>query len=189
MSNTADVTGGKPIAVWSHSILGLNSINPLVLFYDIHGRKREVLFLYFVPDTTRDIMYVLIIQTTHLAPIQTYTQMLTRGSNPRHLHNWLVGPLRHKRQIGVAKFILTVIMSYTSFWWSVTRVALTVQYTPPDLPTHGENRSTWTRGGIDANSSSEINQSFIVGSSSRQSHFRHYTSLLFLSINNNLRQS
>jgi hypothetical protein len=28
--------------------------NPLVAFYDIHGRKREVLFFYFVPDTTRD---------------------------------------------------------------------------------------------------------------------------------------
>jgi hypothetical protein len=27
---------------------------PLVAFYDIHGRKREVLFFYFVPDTTRD---------------------------------------------------------------------------------------------------------------------------------------
>jgi hypothetical protein len=26
----------------------------LIAFYDIHGRKREVLFLYFVPDTTRD---------------------------------------------------------------------------------------------------------------------------------------
>jgi hypothetical protein len=24
-------------------------------FYDIHGGKREVLFLYFVPDTTRDV--------------------------------------------------------------------------------------------------------------------------------------
>jgi hypothetical protein len=45
MRNTADVTGGKPIA-----------INPLVAFYDIHGGKREVLFFYFVPDTTRDII-------------------------------------------------------------------------------------------------------------------------------------
>jgi hypothetical protein len=25
-----------------------------VAFYDIHGRKKEVLFFYFVPDTTRD---------------------------------------------------------------------------------------------------------------------------------------
>jgi hypothetical protein len=36
------------------SISGINAINPLVAFYDIHGRNREVLFFYFVPDTTRD---------------------------------------------------------------------------------------------------------------------------------------
>jgi hypothetical protein len=30
------------------------SVNPLVAFNDIHGRKREVLFFYFVPYTTRD---------------------------------------------------------------------------------------------------------------------------------------
>jgi hypothetical protein len=54
MSNTADVTGGKPIALWSQSISGVNPINPLVAFYDMHGRKREVLFFYFVPNTTRD---------------------------------------------------------------------------------------------------------------------------------------
>jgi hypothetical protein len=54
MSNTADVPGGKPIAVWSESSSGANAINPLVAFYDIHGKKREMLFLYFVPDTTRD---------------------------------------------------------------------------------------------------------------------------------------
>jgi hypothetical protein len=28
--------------------------NPLVAFYDIHGRKGEVLFFCFAPDTTRD---------------------------------------------------------------------------------------------------------------------------------------
>jgi hypothetical protein len=54
MRNTADVTGGKPIAVWSQSISGESAINPLVAFYDIHGGKREVLFFYFVPHTTRD---------------------------------------------------------------------------------------------------------------------------------------
>jgi hypothetical protein len=54
MRNTANVTGGKPIAVRSQSISGVNAIVPLVAFYDIHGRKREVLFFYFVPDTTRD---------------------------------------------------------------------------------------------------------------------------------------
>jgi hypothetical protein len=54
MRNTADVTGGKPIAVLLQYISGVNAINPLVAFYDIHGGKREVLFFYFVPDTTRD---------------------------------------------------------------------------------------------------------------------------------------
>jgi hypothetical protein len=54
MRDTADVTGGKPIAVWSQSILGVSAINPLDAFYDIHRRKGEVLFFYFVPDTTRD---------------------------------------------------------------------------------------------------------------------------------------
>jgi hypothetical protein len=53
MRNTADVTGGKPIAVLLQSISGDSAINPLVAFYDIHEGKREVLFFYFVPDTTR----------------------------------------------------------------------------------------------------------------------------------------
>jgi hypothetical protein len=54
MKNTADVTGGKPIAVLLQSISGVSAIKPLVAFYDIHGGKREVLFFYFVLDTTRD---------------------------------------------------------------------------------------------------------------------------------------
>jgi hypothetical protein len=55
MWNTADVTGGKPIVVLLQYISVVSAINPLVAFYDIHGGKREVLFFYFVPDTTRDI--------------------------------------------------------------------------------------------------------------------------------------
>jgi hypothetical protein len=58
MRNTADVTGGKPIAVLLQSISGVRAINSLVAFYDIHGGKREVLFFYFVPDTTRDSIYI-----------------------------------------------------------------------------------------------------------------------------------
>jgi hypothetical protein len=50
MKNTADVTGVKPIAVLLQSISGVSAINPLGAFYDIHGRKREVLIFYFVPD-------------------------------------------------------------------------------------------------------------------------------------------
>jgi hypothetical protein len=80
MRNTVDVTGGKPIAVGLQSISGdrmqsdqplrpinvatagaldVSAVNPLVVFYDIHGRKREVLFSYSVPDTTRDNYYYL----------------------------------------------------------------------------------------------------------------------------------
>jgi hypothetical protein len=63
MKNTANVTGGKPIAVLLQSISGVSAINPSVAFYDIHGRKRDVLFFYFVPDTTRDIK-----KTSHNPP-------------------------------------------------------------------------------------------------------------------------
>jgi hypothetical protein len=54
MKDTADVTGSKPIAVLFESILAVSAINLLVAFYDIHGGKREELFFYVVPDTTRD---------------------------------------------------------------------------------------------------------------------------------------
>jgi hypothetical protein len=42
----------KTIYLW----VILNVIYFLVAFYDIHGRKREVLFFYFVPDTTWDFI-------------------------------------------------------------------------------------------------------------------------------------
>jgi hypothetical protein len=54
MMNSAEVTGGKPIAVFLQSISGVSAINLLVAISDIHGGKREVLFFYFAPDTTRD---------------------------------------------------------------------------------------------------------------------------------------
>jgi hypothetical protein len=54
MKNTTDVTGGKPIAVLLQSISGVSAINSLVTFYGIYGGKREVLFFYFVPDTTQE---------------------------------------------------------------------------------------------------------------------------------------
>jgi hypothetical protein len=54
MRNTAGVTSGNAIAVLLQSISGVSPINPLVAFYDVHGGKREVLFFYYVPNTTRD---------------------------------------------------------------------------------------------------------------------------------------
>jgi hypothetical protein len=50
------MTGGKNIAVLLQSISGVSAINPLVALYYIHGGKREVLFFYLVPHTTRDIV-------------------------------------------------------------------------------------------------------------------------------------
>jgi hypothetical protein len=54
LRNTADVTSGKLIATCLQSISGVSAVDPLVAFYDIHGRKREMLFFCSVPDTTRD---------------------------------------------------------------------------------------------------------------------------------------
>jgi hypothetical protein len=53
MSNTAYLTGGKSFAVWLHSISSVNAINPLVDFFDIHGRKREVQF-FILSRTTHE---------------------------------------------------------------------------------------------------------------------------------------
>jgi hypothetical protein len=63
MGNTADVTSGKPIAVLLQSISGVSAVNPLVAFYDIHEGKREVLFFYLLPDTTRDLILILSFST------------------------------------------------------------------------------------------------------------------------------
>jgi hypothetical protein len=65
------VTGGKPIAVLLQSISGVSAINPLGAFYDIHGGKREVLFFYFVPDTTRDFFLYYNIRN-----VQNYVHLL-----------------------------------------------------------------------------------------------------------------
>jgi hypothetical protein len=43
MKNTSDMTDGKPIAVWSQSISGVNTVNPLVAFYDIHVGKEVII--------------------------------------------------------------------------------------------------------------------------------------------------
>jgi hypothetical protein len=53
MKNTADVTGGKLIAILVQSISGVSAINPLVTFYDIHGGKRGAILLYCPGHHTR----------------------------------------------------------------------------------------------------------------------------------------
>jgi hypothetical protein len=54
MRNTADVSGGKPIAVLLQSISGVSAINPLVTFYDIHGVKRGAILLFCPGHHTRN---------------------------------------------------------------------------------------------------------------------------------------
>jgi hypothetical protein len=53
------MTDGKPNAVLLQSISGVSAINPLVAFYDIHKGKREVLFFYFVQDTTPNELFII----------------------------------------------------------------------------------------------------------------------------------
>jgi hypothetical protein len=50
------VTGGKPIAIWSHTISGESAVGPLVAFYDIPEGKEEVPLYSSVPNTTPDII-------------------------------------------------------------------------------------------------------------------------------------
>jgi hypothetical protein len=80
MRNTADVTGGKPIAVLLQCISGVRAINPLVAFYDIHGGKREVLFFYFVPDTTRDRTNYILSYWRIVDTFASYTCIYLRSS-------------------------------------------------------------------------------------------------------------
>jgi hypothetical protein len=56
VTNTADVTGGKAIAISSHPNSDVIAVNPLVAFYDIY--ERELPFLCSIPDTTRDLHQV-----------------------------------------------------------------------------------------------------------------------------------
>jgi hypothetical protein len=50
MKNTAEMLGGKPIAVSSQPISDVSVVNPLAAFYEIY-RRGEVLFFYSVSDT------------------------------------------------------------------------------------------------------------------------------------------
>jgi hypothetical protein len=58
LRNTADVTGGKPIAVRLQFISVVSAIIPFVAFYDIHGRTGEVLF--FPSTHTENYVFLII---------------------------------------------------------------------------------------------------------------------------------
>jgi hypothetical protein len=51
MSNTAQVTSGKPIAVWSQSILGVNAINTLGATFTISMEERERCYSFILSRT------------------------------------------------------------------------------------------------------------------------------------------
>jgi hypothetical protein len=51
------MTGGKPISVLSQSISGVCAFNLLAGILRHSWKKKELLFYYFVPDTTRDYYY------------------------------------------------------------------------------------------------------------------------------------
>jgi hypothetical protein len=58
MRNTANVTGGKPIAVWSQSISDVSAVNSLVAFYHMHGRaKGRGAILLFCPGHHTRLVY------------------------------------------------------------------------------------------------------------------------------------
>jgi hypothetical protein len=59
MSNTADVTGGKPIAIWTQFVLGISAINPLVAFLSME--ERVLLFILSqTPHETNTNIYCLL---------------------------------------------------------------------------------------------------------------------------------
>jgi hypothetical protein len=51
------VTGGKPTVRLIAVFLRWEYCYPLVAFYDIHGKKGEVLFFSSVPDTTHQVQH------------------------------------------------------------------------------------------------------------------------------------
>jgi hypothetical protein len=72
VKNTADVTGGKPIAVLLQSISGVSAINPLVAFYDIHGGKRGAILLFCPGHHTRHMYRCLSILVNFLNDFKSH---------------------------------------------------------------------------------------------------------------------
>jgi hypothetical protein len=75
MRNTADVTGGKPIAVLVQPISGVSAINPLVAFYDIHGEKR--CYSFILSRTPHEASFIiLVIISLLMSPLLGYRPSL-----------------------------------------------------------------------------------------------------------------
>jgi hypothetical protein len=54
------MTGGKPIAICSQSILGVTTFNPLVAFYDIHEKKGGGGIFFVLSRTPHETLYYII---------------------------------------------------------------------------------------------------------------------------------
>jgi hypothetical protein len=80
MKNTADLTGGKLIAVWSQSISGVCAINPLVFSHPLeHSWKKERgAILLFCPQTPQ--------KTNRILNWHEVIEVMKR--NFRHLNFW-----------------------------------------------------------------------------------------------------
>jgi hypothetical protein len=59
MRTTADVTGGKPIAVSSKSTSDVSANKPLVAFYDINGEKERgaILLFYDIHEIRGEVLF------------------------------------------------------------------------------------------------------------------------------------
>jgi hypothetical protein len=53
MRNAAYIADGNPIAVWLQCITGGSVVNPLVAFYDIHGKRWRDVTSFILWDATR----------------------------------------------------------------------------------------------------------------------------------------
>jgi hypothetical protein len=92
MKTTADVTGGKPIAVLLQSISGVSAINPLVAFYDIHGAK-ERRYSFILSRTPHETIIFYYSESLHtevyqliLQPFFAYLFQIPRNTRLLYLH-------------------------------------------------------------------------------------------------------
>jgi hypothetical protein len=69
------------------AILDVSAINPLVAFFDIHVGKAETIFLYFVPDTTQDIIIIISLLMSSLLE-----QLLMNYTEEERAKNHHAGP-------------------------------------------------------------------------------------------------
>jgi hypothetical protein len=73
MSNTTDVTDGKPIAVWSQSISGVNAINPYTKSMEERKRCYSCSLSHIPHETRTNTLKIFVMQqssaTSHFEPL------------------------------------------------------------------------------------------------------------------------